>query len=112
MSSTDDGNEIKVGPPGIRTGVVIKFAIASMAMVATPTSIFFLSQHGYLDCALPTSSSTVFHQLPLYMLFSCLLFPAGFWALSVGIPEESQRAAVSGIAAVAAVNVVRSFAVI
>lgn len=58
MSATDDSGEVKVGPPGVKMGVMIKFAVASMAMVATPTSIFFLSHYGYLDCALSTSSAT------------------------------------------------------
>lgn len=54
MSARDDG-EFRVGPPGIKMGVMLKFAFASMAMVATPTGVFFLSHARYLDCALLAS---------------------------------------------------------
>lgn len=51
MSARDDG-EPRVGPPAIKMGVVLKFAFASMAMVSTPTAVFFLSHARYLDCTL------------------------------------------------------------
>ena len=51
MSARENG-ELRVGPPGIKMEVVLKFAFASMAMVSTPTAVFFLSHARYLDCAL------------------------------------------------------------
>lgn len=51
-SARDDGDDVRVGPPGMKMSVMLKFALASMAMVSTPTGVFFLSHARYLDCAL------------------------------------------------------------
>jgi hypothetical protein len=50
--------EPRVVGPQIRLSVVIKFALASMLMVTTPTLIFFASHYRYLDCAQPGPSFT------------------------------------------------------
>ena len=44
-----DEVNVTVSNPGVRTTVVVKFALASLCMVVVPTALFFASMHGYLD---------------------------------------------------------------
>jgi hypothetical protein len=50
----EEEDEGKVPGPTIQPLVVAKFMLVSALMVATPTSLFFLSMYGYLDGAMPS----------------------------------------------------------
>jgi hypothetical protein len=47
----EEEEEATVHGPTIQPAVVAKFMMVSAMMVATPTSLFFLSMHGFLDGA-------------------------------------------------------------
>jgi hypothetical protein len=50
MNAKVYSDEGSVGRPGVNMAVMLKFAFFSMAMVSTPTAVFFLSNARYLDC--------------------------------------------------------------
>jgi hypothetical protein len=55
----EEEDEGKVPGPTIQPLVVAKFMLVSALMVATPTSLFFLSMYGYLDGAMPSCAVIV-----------------------------------------------------